>query len=229
MGRFMNPDWAAKPEAVPYSSLSDPQTLNLSSYMRNNPLGGTDPEGHCGQHQLGDGPNCQKLPNNPVSQVSQETKAQINNAVAATGKPSGTDTKGGSHEEAGISYTVNGTQTQAPAVPGPGKDVTTPGPATSDPYKTADPSKANPGDVQADVSYHTHPSATATTTTTNAQGQPVQTTSSFAQPPSDVDIQNASPSPTINIVVETGNKTVYVYTGAGCTFHESLKDFNKPQ
>ena len=29
MGRFMSPDWASKPEAVPYSSLSDPQTLNL--------------------------------------------------------------------------------------------------------------------------------------------------------------------------------------------------------
>lgn len=57
----------------------------------------------------------------------------------------------------------------------------------------------------------------------------MQTTSSFVQPPSAVDIQNASPSPTINIVVGTGNKTVYVYTGAGCTYHESLKEFNKPQ
>ena len=169
------------------------------------------------------------MPNNPIAQVSPATKAQINNAVTATGQPSGTDTKGGSHEEAGISFTVNGTQTQAPAVSGPGKDVTTPGPATSDPYKAANPANAKPGDVQADVSYHTHPSATATTMTTNAQGQTVQTVSSFNQPPSAVDVQNASPSPTINIVVGTGNKTVYVYTGAGCTCHESLKEFNKPQ
>lgn len=110
MGRFMSPDWASKPEAVPYSSLSDPQTLNLYSYMRNNPLGGTDPDGHCGQQQSGAGLDCTKLPNNPVTQVSPATKAQINNAVTATGQPSGTDTKGGSHEEAGISYTVNGTQ-----------------------------------------------------------------------------------------------------------------------
>jgi len=50
----MSPDWATKPEAVPYSSLSDPQTLNLYGYMRNNPLGGTDPDGHCGQ-QSSDG------------------------------------------------------------------------------------------------------------------------------------------------------------------------------
>jgi RHS repeat-associated protein len=45
MGRFMSPDWADKPEAVPYSSLTDPQTLNLYGYMRNNPLGGTDKDG----------------------------------------------------------------------------------------------------------------------------------------------------------------------------------------
>jgi hypothetical protein len=49
----MSADWAAKPEAVPYSSLSDPQTLNLYQYMRNNPLGGTDKDGHCGQQAAG--------------------------------------------------------------------------------------------------------------------------------------------------------------------------------
>jgi RHS repeat-associated protein len=38
MGRFMSPDWAAKAEPVPYSKLDDPQTLNLYSYVRNNPL-----------------------------------------------------------------------------------------------------------------------------------------------------------------------------------------------
>ena len=53
MGRWMSPGWASKPEAVPYSSLSDPQTLNLYGYMRNNPLGGTDKDGHCGQQQSG--------------------------------------------------------------------------------------------------------------------------------------------------------------------------------
>jgi RHS repeat-associated protein len=47
MGRFMSPDWGGK-SPVPYASFGDPQTLNLYSYMRNNPLGGTDPDGHCG-------------------------------------------------------------------------------------------------------------------------------------------------------------------------------------
>jgi RHS repeat-associated protein len=47
MGRFMSPDWSDKPEAVPYADLSNPQTLNLYSYGRNNPLSVTDPDGHC--------------------------------------------------------------------------------------------------------------------------------------------------------------------------------------
>jgi RHS repeat-associated protein len=46
MGRFMSPDWASKPEPVPYSSLGDPQTLNLYSYVRNNPLWKPDIDGH---------------------------------------------------------------------------------------------------------------------------------------------------------------------------------------
>ncbi|MGH3428468.1 MAG: RHS repeat-associated core domain-containing protein, partial [Bryobacteraceae bacterium] len=58
MGRWMSPDWAENPTAVPYSSLSDPQTLNLYGYMRNNPLSGTDPDGHCGEQQQGGGSGC---------------------------------------------------------------------------------------------------------------------------------------------------------------------------
>ncbi len=46
-GRFTSPDWSATPQAIPYGSLGDPQTLNLYSYVRNNPLSKTDPDGHC--------------------------------------------------------------------------------------------------------------------------------------------------------------------------------------
>jgi len=46
MGRWMSPDWADKPEAVPYSSLDNPQTLNLYSYVGNNPLSRVDADGH---------------------------------------------------------------------------------------------------------------------------------------------------------------------------------------
>lgn len=47
MGRWITPDWAEKPEAVPYSVLGDPQSLNLYQYVRNNPSGKIDEDGHC--------------------------------------------------------------------------------------------------------------------------------------------------------------------------------------
>jgi RHS repeat-associated protein len=47
MRRWMSPDWADKPEAVPYSSLDNPQSLNLYGYVLNNPLSHADSDGHC--------------------------------------------------------------------------------------------------------------------------------------------------------------------------------------
>ncbi len=47
-GRFLSPDWSAKYEPVPYANLSDPQSLNLYAYVRNNPLGVIDVDGHAG-------------------------------------------------------------------------------------------------------------------------------------------------------------------------------------
>jgi RHS repeat-associated protein len=46
-GRWTSPDWSPTPEAVPYADLTDPQTLNLYSYVRNNPLARADADGHC--------------------------------------------------------------------------------------------------------------------------------------------------------------------------------------
>jgi hypothetical protein len=43
----MSPDWAAKEEPVPYATFDDPQSLNLYSYVRNNPLTRVDADGHC--------------------------------------------------------------------------------------------------------------------------------------------------------------------------------------
>jgi RHS repeat-associated protein len=48
MGRWMSPDWAAKPTAVPYAEFGDPQSLNLYGYVRNNPMSTADADGHCG-------------------------------------------------------------------------------------------------------------------------------------------------------------------------------------
>jgi len=48
MGRFMSPDFSDSPEPVPYADLMNPQSLNLYSYVKNNPLSMTDPDGHNG-------------------------------------------------------------------------------------------------------------------------------------------------------------------------------------
>jgi hypothetical protein len=42
----MSPDWSKTPEGVPYADLSNPQSLNLYSYVQNNPLTNVDPDGH---------------------------------------------------------------------------------------------------------------------------------------------------------------------------------------
>jgi RHS repeat-associated protein len=49
LGRFMTPDWAAKPTAVPYAHYGNPQSLNLYSYVQNNPTTVGDPDGHCAE------------------------------------------------------------------------------------------------------------------------------------------------------------------------------------
>src|SRR5436305_1568905 len=46
LGRFITPDWSAIPVPVPYADLTDPQTLNQYSYVRNLPTTKTDIDGH---------------------------------------------------------------------------------------------------------------------------------------------------------------------------------------
>ena len=54
LGRFMTPDWAAKPTAVPYALFDDPQSLNLYAYVGNNPNTGIDLDGHVSENNIGD-------------------------------------------------------------------------------------------------------------------------------------------------------------------------------
>jgi RHS repeat-associated protein len=46
LGRFMTPDWAARPTSVPYAVFGDPQSLNLYTYVENAPLNRVDADGH---------------------------------------------------------------------------------------------------------------------------------------------------------------------------------------
>ena len=43
-GRFTSPDWSEKPQTVPYADLTNPQSLNLYAYVRNNPMTNRDPD-----------------------------------------------------------------------------------------------------------------------------------------------------------------------------------------
>src|SRR5271154_1237630 len=45
-GRWMSPDSDESPEALPYSDLDDPQTLDLYAYVRDSPVSSVDPDGH---------------------------------------------------------------------------------------------------------------------------------------------------------------------------------------
>ncbi len=55
-GRWMSPDWSASPTEVPYSTLANPQSLNLYAYVGNDPITGEDPDGHL-TFGFGDGTN----------------------------------------------------------------------------------------------------------------------------------------------------------------------------
>ncbi len=77
-GRFTTPDWSAKPQAVPYADFSDPQTLNLYAYVRNNPLNRTDPDGHVCIFGFGD--TCTPSPAKTATQgAAAGTGAQLLN------------------------------------------------------------------------------------------------------------------------------------------------------
>ena len=72
-GRFTSPDWSEAPEPIPYADLSDPQTLNLYAYVRNNPLLKADIDGHCS------GDDCSKV--TVQAEVSQKPRVVQNQPV----------------------------------------------------------------------------------------------------------------------------------------------------
>ncbi len=46
MGRFMSPDYSDGPDPVPFGDLENPESLNLYSYVQNNPINSIDEDGH---------------------------------------------------------------------------------------------------------------------------------------------------------------------------------------
>jgi hypothetical protein len=78
MGRFMSPDFAGDdddPEPVPFANLEDPQSLNLYSYVGNNPLNRSDSDGH-----IYNGLQCAKCHEmTPQMQQEQQVCAPVQN------------------------------------------------------------------------------------------------------------------------------------------------------
>ncbi|MBV8207818.1 MAG: RHS repeat-associated core domain-containing protein, partial [Acidobacteria bacterium] len=96
IGRFMSPDWAARPTAVPYAVFGDPQSLNLYGYVRNDPVTNADPDGHDpGEHTAataGGATSCRPSPDHgcssegtgdPDAKDQPENSPAVQNLVAA--------------------------------------------------------------------------------------------------------------------------------------------------
>lgn len=115
MGRFLSPDWAAKATPVPYAKLDDPQTLNLYGYLRNNPLGGVDADGHCGGGPNDPPCNQVKVTVTPTKEpLTVETRTQT--LKAADGTSQTVTTTGPQGKDLQFTVKVNGTPTDGVSV-----------------------------------------------------------------------------------------------------------------
>jgi len=85
LGRFMSPDWSAAPMGVPYADFGNPQSLNLYSYVKNNPLNLTDPTGHyeLNASGCGDDTKCQKKWDKAASKFEKRREKDLNSKKAA--------------------------------------------------------------------------------------------------------------------------------------------------
>ena len=120
-GRFLTPDWAAKATAVPYAHFGNPQSLNLYSYVVNNPVTTGDPDGHAppGPYRSASGMGDNDT---NVDIFNQDVEQHPANQAAAEQekKP---EKKDGSAQN--TSQNQSQTQTQQSQPPSPGQKVLT--------------------------------------------------------------------------------------------------------
>jgi RHS repeat-associated protein len=116
LGRFMTPDWAAKPAAVPYAKFGDPQSLNLYGYVENEPVNRIDADGH-----LAGGPGAQQ------SAASDKTAVpcggqQPTNGICLGGGAQSSDPESGTSSSAQAPFEqIQGNATNQPGVSGSAK------------------------------------------------------------------------------------------------------------
>jgi RHS repeat-associated protein len=74
MGRFMTPDWAARPTTVPYAEFGDPQSLNLYGYVRSDPITRADADGHISEEAACPDPHgCSPVPDKNPPPIATPT------------------------------------------------------------------------------------------------------------------------------------------------------------
>lgn len=81
-GRFMTPDWAARPTTVPYAVFGDPQSLNLYSYVRNDPVTRADADGHDDCHHVGPIETCSPLEEKAAEKQKQNERTSATQAAS---------------------------------------------------------------------------------------------------------------------------------------------------
>jgi RHS repeat-associated protein len=158
--RWTIPDWSAREEAMPYADVRSPQTLNLYQYLRNNPLGGVDPDGHSVWEpgRIGCAPNQPSCKPNPAMQLgagnSYQTADEAGRAAAENARQlTATSVKRGDPAEYGgrLYRRANGTYS-----------YTKPKRGEFDHIERADP-KSIPKNTQDAGAYHSHPAGIAHT------------------------------------------------------------------
>jgi len=172
----------------------------------------TDKQG--GTTQVGEVSSAVELP-------SANVREQMGEAVDRSDAPNESvgDSKGGFHEEGGIFGKTNGQEKVIAAEPGPASDPSVDSKAEVDVFSGETPDNYL---EEVEGTFHVHPSGTVT------KGN---TTSSFVQSPSDVDVTNAgtnaqSGAVTGNsVVLGAGNGKVYIYNGKGVQATFPMKQF----
>jgi RHS repeat-associated protein len=96
LGRFMNPDWAAKPTAVPYAEFGNPQSLNLYGFVGGNPASKADADGHCAGDECKDITVAVKVTTSPAFRINEKqadgtyetgVRGQLTITLSQNGKP----------------------------------------------------------------------------------------------------------------------------------------------
>ncbi len=126
LGRFMTPDWSEEPEPAPYADLHDPQSLNLYSYARNNPMSNTDDDGHdCTQDANG---NVHCIVNEKAPDDPKINRAYLLGAIALENEELGPYAWG----SAALLFTYGCIQTHCLNIFSQSKDKDTPSPPPAD-------------------------------------------------------------------------------------------------